>query len=473
MNSTLTPYVVALTAPSPLFVCQPYRNTEDPSLGWSANTSSLVGSQAGDVPYWTTRLKGASISLPFEGTGAYMCFTAGDASYDILLNGSTVEASSIRSAVGTPCKALGAQTAFVLDGLQPGAHNATIRVTSAPHNDFSFFGGGITLGVSTGGAGVNDSDVRDDQNMQWVLRPSRAPSVGWDTVTNSNFAGGTGTFDCNYSDQHTATYTFTDAVGVVLTGIVWKDSHAFSVVFDTEEIHNLDATGGLEWSNNRTVFFTKGNLDPDTLHQISIRNYNAEKPHCMTTDDMGRSLTKSRDCCVQFDSLTILKASTRGAKPMESANADSAVKEQPAKPKIAIGAIVGGTIVALLALAFLVLGAFVLVRRQRRHANRQVSPSKRHTLQLDRSPSILSTDATVTPYACGDIAASKSLEDQSELLPSKALPQKAPTASTLTGTGTDVQLHRDVIDRVLEYVASRIDPAPQRHGDAMPPQYSA
>ncbi|KZV91396.1 hypothetical protein EXIGLDRAFT_96881 [Exidia glandulosa HHB12029] len=211
MQSSLVPYTVLLTAPSPLFGYFPYRDS-DVSVGWNASyTHSTTWPDRAQpttsvstlgAPYRRTRLKGASVSLLFEGTGLFICFTSSGASYTITLD-SVSEASTSASVDGTPCEQSGAQAIFRADNLSMSSHNATIVVTSTPPDDadFSFFGGGITLGLNTEGYAVDNTSMIDDQDSSWALEPGRNPGSTWDTHFRAWYFNHTVTFNCLYGAQ--------------------------------------------------------------------------------------------------------------------------------------------------------------------------------------------------------------------------------------------------------------------------------
>lgn len=85
------------------------------------------------------------------GTGFYLCFTPGGATYTLSLDGSKVDPSAVNTALGTACGDLEAEAMYASSGLQYGTHNATIAVSASPSSEFRYFGGGIELGVNTQG----------------------------------------------------------------------------------------------------------------------------------------------------------------------------------------------------------------------------------------------------------------------------------------------------------------------------------
>ncbi|KZV83416.1 hypothetical protein EXIGLDRAFT_777580 [Exidia glandulosa HHB12029] len=323
MIGDMVPYVVSLAAHSPMFTYLPYRES-DADVGWNASYTGssvwpIIGPNRTDfhkdaapagTAYRRTRVAQASVSLTFEGTGAYMCFSNGGGDYTITLDGLLLNASAASPAIGSPCEKLNANTTFATDDLTYGNHTTVLTVTSAPpkDSDFRFLGGGVTLGLATNGFAVDDTTVIDDQDVGWHFVPPRTPGVRWDTHVVPGLFNTTVTFNCIYDHQYTATYTFNESLGVILTGEKrGPEEHTFSIAFD-DEVHNLDSTS--HWGDGDTIYFAKGNLDPTISHVLTIVNWNADKPDCTSIDEFGHNV--DRFCCVSFDSLTLLKASPRG-----------------------------------------------------------------------------------------------------------------------------------------------------------------
>lgn len=152
---------------------------------------------------------------------------------------------------------------------------------------------------------VNDTMVIDDLDTGWIYTPTRYPSIdGWFTKGNPNYYHQGASFECKYKSNYSASYTFDGAVGVLLHAIVWRDSRAFSILFD-DEVYQMDATS--HWMDNSTVYFAKGNLDPTVQHNLTLVNYSQDVPNCGTVDEFGAPV--ARFCCQGIDSLTLLTAS--------------------------------------------------------------------------------------------------------------------------------------------------------------------
>ncbi|KZV90111.1 hypothetical protein EXIGLDRAFT_128480 [Exidia glandulosa HHB12029] len=261
-------------------------------------------------PYRRTRVIGASVALVFQGTGFYLCFTPGGASYDFFIDGeqSTVPSSTALPAKGTSCDSSGASNIISHDGMQNDHHNASLTLRSIASSDFEFFGGGITITVDTKGAPIDDSTVIDDLDHTWTFSPGRtAVDRGWRTDSEpSGLYHDSWTWNCVYAENITASYSFSGAGGVVLNAAVWRDSRAFTITFDGA-VFKSDATS--HWADNTTIFFAQGNLDPTRTYNLTLTNFNADVPDCHTKDEFGQPV--NRFCCQAVDSITLLRASSR------------------------------------------------------------------------------------------------------------------------------------------------------------------
>ncbi|KZV83415.1 hypothetical protein EXIGLDRAFT_314961 [Exidia glandulosa HHB12029] len=161
--------------------------------------------------------------------------------------------------------------------------------------------------MNTGGHTVNDTMVIDDLDPEWIYTPRRLPAVdGWFTGSNTNYYHQGASFECKYRPNYSASYTFDGAVGVLLHAIVWRDSRTFSILFD-DEVYQMDATS--HWTENSTVFFVKGNLDPTVRHNLTLVNCSQDVPNCGTVDEFGAPV--ARFCCQGIDSLTLLTTVTQ------------------------------------------------------------------------------------------------------------------------------------------------------------------
>lgn len=178
---SFAPYNVSLLATSPLFSYTPSRDgdvakTWNASYAnrdiWPTQLSSVRGAGAG---YRRTQYAAAEIALDFEGTGLYACFTSNGAQYTFTLDGSVVQQHEDRFLAAQndtgPCTGFGAETLLAAPELNSGSHSMRLRVQASESNEFHFFGGMITLEVTTKGYTVDDVII-DDQDPRWTFTPA-------------------------------------------------------------------------------------------------------------------------------------------------------------------------------------------------------------------------------------------------------------------------------------------------------------
>ncbi|KZV82411.1 hypothetical protein EXIGLDRAFT_345931 [Exidia glandulosa HHB12029] len=307
MSAAPAPYNVSLSAASPLFQYTPSRDG-DVLSAWNASyTDSSIWPQGGaaispptsGVAFRRTQSTSARVSITFEGSALYLCFATGGAGYALTLDNALVKTTIPNAASNPICAAYaaaGVDTLLYSEGLgDSSSHTALLQVSAATGSEFKFFGGQVTMGVTTNGKVVNDDSNVDDQDSGWSYTPTDS-GLAWDrgghgrTLFNT-----TSSFDCNYGATVLATYTFSDAGGVILRGNVWPDAHAFSVTLD-DKTTNMDASSS--WEDGQAVFFMKGGLDPTAQHTITLRDFNSDVPDC----------NRGRVCCVALDAITLLKA---------------------------------------------------------------------------------------------------------------------------------------------------------------------
>ncbi|EJD39594.1 hypothetical protein AURDEDRAFT_153794 [Auricularia subglabra TFB-10046 SS5] len=391
MSAQYSPYNVTLLATSPLFSYRPSRDG-DVTTTWNASytgkdvwPAQVNTTRGAGVGYRRTQsTDGAEISLSFDGTGLYACFTSSGAQFTMTLDNSAVPSNSgnfvpAQNDAGA-CAGFGAETAFAAPNLQSGTHSMLLRVQAGADKEFRFFGGVITIGINANG--INAAETIDDQDAGWVLSPGGRVSAGgtWDTTHEptyySKLYDSTGTFQCSYGQDATATYTFSGAGGLVLRGPLWYDTHSFSITLDNTT-YNMDAT--TSWEDGSNVLFATGALDPAAVHRLVVLDYSASDPGC----NLGRP------CCVGIDSLLLLR-------PESNAVSDSSTTLDPPAPStteppdsaalipqrlnsshaMPPGAIIGTALGGLAAiLAAVLLFVILRARRRQRMASRLGSPS--------------------------------------------------------------------------------------------------
>ncbi|KZW02378.1 hypothetical protein EXIGLDRAFT_829273 [Exidia glandulosa HHB12029] len=512
---SLTPYTVVLTAASPLFQYLPFRDGSDLTTAWS---SSYTGApQATGAGFRQTELIGASLSLAFEGTEFWFCFTPNGAHYDLVVDGKPADTAGFKGAAGTPCKDAGAEAIFIASSLDANkAHNVSLTITSLiiDPEPFQFFGGGFTMGLKTGGKVVDNSTLVDDQDSSWVFVPGRVPAEdGWDTTTNPVFDRNSATFICPYGPGGSASYNFTGAAGIIFKGYLWPDVHAFSIQLD-DKTYNLD--GSTSFFDNSTVFLAQGGLDPSAVHKISLMNYNSDQPDCITKDALGNTIGgDGRYCCVGFDSLVILKPGSAAASGTPTSTSGGSTNTQSQDNDgssnggsgggrgASVGPIVGGVLGGL-AFGVLAFVLFMYLRRKRRtqaagaYAYSEFRPPDVYMDDYAPKPW---TDGTVTshsaagskpditaPYVFASATNQRSSDERPQprpqptpqrsaqnLNPLKAAAGPPPPGHGSGASGSGQRLADEDLQRVLAFVAQRMDPVQNtsaQNDDQLPPRYS-
>ncbi|EJD39561.1 hypothetical protein AURDEDRAFT_187308 [Auricularia subglabra TFB-10046 SS5] len=386
----LAPYNVSLPPFSPLFIYGPEGDTDGWNAAYTGATSPKDGIPSDGIPYRRTQASGSRISLTFEGTGMYLCFNAGGASFALTLDSKLVQTTA--SAAGQRvCEQSGgeADTLLYASGLEYGSHAALLQVAASADREFRFFGGAVEIGVQTGGKTVDDSLIIDDRDSGWMLVPGRGGGQ-WDFTTGQRLFNVTGTFECNYGSGISATYKFSGAGGAVLLGDVEFGTSPYSVQLDDGAFVNLDASS--TWPDGSTPFFVAGALDPAKEHTITLRNFNSQATSCGPTGF----------CCISIDAIQLLRAGKDNL-PALPQNPGSDGQQDPdpngqkdpggdgqqdpggdgqqdpggvgqqgpgpeSSKKSNAPAIAGGVVGSLAGLAILGAFALFLLRRRRRHA---------------------------------------------------------------------------------------------------------
>ncbi|EJD39563.1 hypothetical protein AURDEDRAFT_116103 [Auricularia subglabra TFB-10046 SS5] len=461
----LAAYNVSLTAFSPLFIYGPERDT-DAAQGWNASSTATDATTADGTVYRRTQVPGARISMAFQGTGLYLCFDAGGASFALTLDGKIVQTTT-SAASELACEKSGgeANTLLYASGLEYGSHSALLQVAASAEHEFRFFGGALEIGVQTGGRTVDDSQVVDDQDSGWALAPGRGGGQ-WDSKSAQGYFNITGSFECNYGRDISAAYTFSGAGGAVLHGGVVGDMSAFSVQLDDEPPVNLVASG---WEDESVVFHVAGALDPAKEHTITLRNFNSEVTNCNV----------DKFCCVNLDAIQLLRAGKEDLSALpqdpDGGGGDSSGQQgsgpDPSKtgssPKTNAAAIAGGVVGGTAAIAILGVLAFFLLRRRCRKAE-----SKRRT--FDGQPPLsyeLGRDVPLTPYTA--MAAVPGSADKKQILSAANQPASPNVAMSPGGAP---RLAQQDMEQVLAFVAERMDngghaPAAGAHESETLPQY--
>ncbi|EJD39579.1 hypothetical protein AURDEDRAFT_171387 [Auricularia subglabra TFB-10046 SS5] len=183
------------------------------------------------------------------------------------MDGSPVSQSSAQFANAQddagPCSGLGASPA-----LDEGQHTMLLAVVAEADKEFRFFGGVLTLGVNTKRHSVRDNHIIDDRDPGWNLNGGRIEAGGtWATAPSSARFNGSDTYECNYGPEVAASYKFSGAGGFILYGVVWEDSHSFTVSLDDTSVR-MDASSS--YGDGIAVLFGQGDLDPAADYLLTV-----------------------------------------------------------------------------------------------------------------------------------------------------------------------------------------------------------
>ncbi|KAH7097029.1 hypothetical protein BKA62DRAFT_481196 [Auriculariales sp. MPI-PUGE-AT-0066] len=323
------------------------------------NSQDTIGS---GHAFFRTHTSDAQVAITFDGTGMLLCFTDNGAQYALTVDGSAQSSTAVDAASDPACASTGATQMYAIGNLAVGSHNAQLRVAASADHEFQFYGGQITAAIATTGSqSIVTNKTIDDTDAGFSFQPPKGENA-WDTT-----GGGKGlynlttTFDCQYGNDNLTTYSFTGAGGMAVYGHAYRDTHDFSVTLQgggkTDNLKSDLSTSG--WNMQSQLAYFKGNLDPKSTYTMTLRNYNEDKPLCKTAVANGRA------CCVSLDALVLFTAdgssptgSTTGL-PMPTGGGPGGGS------KSNVGAIAGGIVAGLAAIALIGVLIFFLVRRRR------------------------------------------------------------------------------------------------------------
>ncbi|EJD39568.1 hypothetical protein AURDEDRAFT_171377 [Auricularia subglabra TFB-10046 SS5] len=498
--SNLVPYNISLPAASGVFTYAPLRGV-GADLGWNMTFTDSAAWPNGEldfpgegVGFFQTERNGAEINLSFEGTGLYLCLTPNGAGWALTVDGTLYDTQAPGS--DNACEGYGAETLVVADDLKYGKHDALLRVSAREDAAFRFFGGVVTAGVNTDGEGAKvESRMIDDSDKAWVYKPDRGGGQ-WDSRTRPDIFNLTSTFDCTYSAEHFATYTFTGYSAVVLYGAPYRDSRAYTVKLDEETFRSDVHPGG--WSLGSTPLYIKGGLDPNAQHTLTFTNFRDDNEKCLQPRPVAGDLF----CCSSLDALELIGASAA------QDPGPSSVGTTPSPSQTNVGAIAGG-VVGGVAVIMLLVALFFLFRR-RRSQNAKAEMDGPATTELGPSLSAASQsqhvygvvepfsiqgadsgtgyrDASSAPVSYGRKSGQRpsSSEGNGSRITTSPLTTQGDSSDIYYGTPrqpvTDsqantstVRLAPEDLNQVLAFVAQRMDPAAvdrSVQGDTLPPTY--
>ncbi|KZT52051.1 hypothetical protein CALCODRAFT_520967 [Calocera cornea HHB12733] len=262
--TSFTPYNISLNSSSPTFIYQPYRDgywgaQGDPAGGWRGSFTGVtswpgagINNLGSGSPFRETYMDGSTVTLDFEGTGVYLCFTPTASSFTFTVDDDPVSTTGPSS--DPACAARGGQVMAYAAGLTYGGHTATLRVNAQGSTDFQFFGGVVTVGLN----GTNPIlQYVDDTDPGWTYELNNT----WTTSTPANDGGidynDTLHWMCSYGPSYTASYTFNGSSAVQLLGLLDLNIGAYTIQLDGQSyIFN----GSDLWRESQQVLFFQGGL---------------------------------------------------------------------------------------------------------------------------------------------------------------------------------------------------------------------
>ncbi|KAH7103654.1 hypothetical protein BKA62DRAFT_654758 [Auriculariales sp. MPI-PUGE-AT-0066] len=483
MSGGLVPYNFTLPPIAGVWQYSPYKQAAA-DVGWNASFTnspqwpdpmSLSGNGNG-VSYFRTQVSEAQVSLNFQGSGVFFCYTDNGAQVALTLDGSV---STLKTAPGgsdPACQSTGASTVAYASGLAVGPHTAVVRVAASASHEFQFFGGMLTSVIPTNGAVGSTANIAekwiDDTDPSWTYQPP-VGAPNWDpTGTGQNLYNLTTTFTCMYSQGNLTTRSFTGAGAAVLYGNAWRDSHDFTVELQggglSETTSSDMSTTG--WNMGQQVVWLRANLDPEQTYTITYRNWNPSNPECRGFIPAGGV----RYCCASIDALKLLSIEVTGAPPPSTSNSPQNPTQTTASNKSSnLGAILGGVCGGLaLALAIAVL-VFFLLRRRRRQDQEDYTVARSYTSPAPAQWATSSVPATYgsSPQAWSPMPTGSTSQPSSH----GALGQPyfggrssvAPSSITRESqqppnSAGPAPLAQSDLHRVLEYVRGQMDSRPTR-----------
>ncbi|EJU04830.1 hypothetical protein DACRYDRAFT_104701 [Dacryopinax primogenitus] len=276
MALSFQPYNITLPHYSSLFTYLPIREGSSATAWNSSYTDISVNQAAQDalsgkqdgwhgvgVPFRTTQLNGATVSLNFTGTAIYMCF-ATTKPWQLFVDGERLQTAA--PLPDPACSIYGSQAGIlaVAANLTLGAHNATLEIGTVDDLDPSSFYG-ATVTISAGQPGPKRTEVigSSDSSWQW--------SGLWTTPTDQYMWDGQYQTSANYGPNNSVSYTFQGASALILRGLSTCVTGPYTVTLDND-VFRGNATD-YWWRFSGNILYIAGGLDPTQSHTITLMNY--------------------------------------------------------------------------------------------------------------------------------------------------------------------------------------------------------
>ncbi|KZT54619.1 hypothetical protein CALCODRAFT_519223 [Calocera cornea HHB12733] len=391
-------YNLTIGEESALYEYYPGRDL-DPALGWNSSyTGNIVydfGAVGTGTPYRTTQVvttpsakNYATVSLSFQGTAIYMCFSA------------IAEADAHAVPV---CSQWGGTTIAFVNDLPAGNHTAVLAAVSyvTGGHAFNFFGSVVTLTIPEG-TGVPSPLAIDDTAYGWTYSPANE----WSQVVDPGAVNGSFSQTCYYNGQSisSATYTATNVLALYVVGVVKADISFYTVQMNEDPPYVRNAYNF--WTSKQQILFLASDLDPMQQYTIQIQNYAAQYPSpalgndqsCLRVDAIylfsANSAVTSNDTTASTTSTASTSNTTSATHNTSPSGASSISKASSSSPPVGViaGSVIGG--LAIITILVLALALLVWLRRRNRSQLVDLLAGKPD----DASPHDLGPDTVPIPY---------------------------------------------------------------------------
>ncbi|KAF7302629.1 hypothetical protein HMN09_00897400 [Mycena chlorophos] len=465
-------------------------------IPWYSTTGFLPapGDGGAGTSYHLTSLSGASVQLKFYGTEVYLYGDINNSSYTASIDGGAASSFSPSNSA----------LLYSATGLQEGSHSVTLTAKPTGSEQFAFDYAVISTPYEKAAPSelfVDNTDSSLSYSGTWS--PENAPGVPNATVSH--------VWEQTVGKDASVSLTVSDAVGVAIYGMADWGGWVYNVSVDDRA---MSFNGSTFWQVPDALMFYQGGLDPTKNHTVTLLNPNSDPTLKLNLNSFRVFSTGSQ----RSASTTGGASATGGAPPPASSSA--ADTSAPSKHTSVNAGVIVGPIVAVLVLAF-AAGFFWRCFRNKRRRNSilpdaldaEMVPSPQAHRPVFRmmgqthggggsstyslsaaagtSPSewdstpyydeatasesgTRSPPSTYAPSSTGFTGTTVTRGEKSVLSyasPTSPLPAPvsapAPAATVVPATGLDPH----DVDRLVELIAQRIDPAGRQHDATAPPEY--
>ncbi|KAF8171006.1 hypothetical protein K438DRAFT_1853137 [Mycena galopus ATCC 62051] len=420
--------------------------------------------------YHITSRTNASVAFEFYGSAVYLYGTA-NSSYGITLDGAV--------STHTPPEASASDLLFSNTGLTVGNHSVMLSATPANSAQQLAFDRAV---IST--PFVNNATPTEA--FYDNLDTTRLTYTGvWSTPSAAGIPN-TSVMHPWHETNASASVSMQigrGAISVALRGMANWGNWLYSVSLDgTTNTYN----GSTFWQVPDALLFYEGGLDPNSNHTISLSN---------TSPGMNLALNSVRVYTVEVaDSVSSMSPTVTSPNASNSsANTPSTSKH----PSVDVGAIVGSIVAGTILLAFVSALLWWRFRRRKAAVEREMTQIERYTQAVPRplerrskvpAVSVGHQDPEATspsrpsagPSSASNLLARRSPREKQRTVTSTAASPTttSPTAASPTTISpttpfpTPTGLASLDVDRLIELIAQRIDPARRNDSNSSaPPEY--